>query len=345
MNTGRTPRTDPTALKASRPRNDGLSARLVGGVLICCAALLLGWQSWRWYQQGVPGTPQVPVDWGQSSIRVYGPPDVAITTTVEYSEEPGTGESSNPRVSGSREDISLAAESTRTQPYLVVLELAYGAHLRGDPDVSGSFAVKPIEIGTTYRGPDEVVGTWPVYAPVELFVARVDPMQGGRRLFAGVTGQVSWPVAVTDNARTAVYTPLLRTPGKCSSLGSTETIIDPATWLGRIVPECHASRDTSDTQTIILGGMARNKRLDYANPAPSNPGQLAWSQSGRSFRVDASYVDLDQEANGQRLLFLSGVGVGLAAAGLPIGLQIVSEERRRANHVRRRDLRIGVTEQ
>jgi hypothetical protein len=232
-------------------------------------------------------------------------------------------------VSGSLEDISLEAESTRSQPYLVVLELAYGAHLSTSPDVSGSFAKAPIEITTTYPGPDALVGTWPVSAPVQLFVATVKPMQG-RRLFAGVTGRVSRPVAVTANARTAVYTPLVTTPGKCVPLGSPATLIDPETWLNKIVPDCRASTDKTETETIRLSDMARNKRLDYANPAPSDPGQLQWSKTAGSLRVDASYVDLDDEAKGQRLLFLSGVAVGLASAGLPIGLQIVAEERRRA---------------
>jgi hypothetical protein len=260
---------------------------------------------------------------------VYAPPDVAVSATVEYRDERGTEKPSDPRVSGSLEDISLEAESTRSQPYLVVLELAHGAHLSTSPDVSGSFAKAPIEITTTYRGPDALVGTWPVSAPVQLFVAKVEPMQG-RRLFAGVTGRVSQPVAVTANARTAVYTPAVMTPGKCVPLGSPATLIDPGTWINKIVPECRASTDRTETGTISLSDVARNKRLDYANPAPSEPGQLRWSKTAGSLRVDASYVDLDDEANGQRLLFLSGVGVGLASAGLPIGLQIVAEERRRA---------------
>ncbi|WNM39121.1 hypothetical protein RMN56_29030 [Micromonospora halotolerans] len=196
------------------------------------------------------------------------------------------------------------------------------------PDVSGHFAKAPVEIETTYRGPDALVGSWPVYAPVQLFVAKVEPMQG-RRLFAGVTGRVSRPVAVTANARTSIYTPSVMTPGKCVPLGSPATVIDPEAWINKIAPDCRASADKTETETISLSDMARNKRLDYANPAASEPGQLLWSKTAGSLRVDASYVDLDEEANGQRLLFLSGVGVGLASAGLPIGLQMVAEERRR----------------
>lgn len=321
------PAANPATSATSRPIADARPERLVAGVAICCIALLVAWLSWRWYQQGIPGTPQVPLDWGQSSIRAYAPPDVAVSTTVEYRDEWGTDKPSGPRVSGSLAHIELEAESTRTQPYLVILELAYGAHL-SKPDVSGSFGKAPIEIATTYQGPDPVVGSWPVYAPVQLFVAKVEPMQG-RRLFAGVSGRVSQPIAVSSNARTAIYTPAVESPGKCVPLGSAATVINLDSWITRIVPDCHASADKTETETISLSDMARNKRLDYADPAASEPGRLRWTQTG-SLRVDASYVDLDDEADGQRLLFLSGVGVGLASAGLPIGLQIVAEERRRA---------------
>ena len=68
-------------------------------------------------------------------------------------------------------------------------------------------------------------------------------------------------------------------------------------------------------------------RVDYSSPSPDDDvDEVLHYQSDdarNGFRARASFVDLNDEARDQRLLFISGIAIGLASAIVPSALPLL----------------------
>lgn len=131
------------------------------------------------------------------------------------------------------------------------------------------------------------------------------------------------PALVRENARIAVATPRLLPAFSCGLL--TGLVQEEPLHQSRLKKVedlgCTPMRAKGvSTQVVSLVLPAFDVRVDAVYPQPSEAGRLRWTFGG-AVSVHGSIVSINEEARGQRLLFISGIVAGLAAGLAPLAVE------------------------
>jgi hypothetical protein len=115
--------------------------------------------------------------------------------------------------------------------------------------------------------------------------------------------------------------------------GNGETVVEPSAPVTPNIIGWEAQRFLFkiNVRVTMSTRFVEVPRFDFVQPAFTIPasgqeGVVEWrmteDEAIGGFRPTASFVDVNLEARGQRQFFLSGVAIGLGAAGLPVGIQL-----------------------
>ncbi|WP_157985261.1 hypothetical protein [Lentzea terrae] len=126
-----------------------------------------------------------------------------------------------------------------------------------------------------------------------------------------------------ENARLLVRAPVLNDTEHCTFLDSffANSGRIMSSWDSEYFLKCRGS-EADDYNRVHLEIEGSNLRTDFVSPQPVQPGGTEWSSKGE-LQVIANYVLIDEEARGQRYLFIAGVAAGLAGGTLPLAMELV----------------------
>jgi hypothetical protein len=264
----------------------------------------------------------------RNSVQAIVPPGLNVETSVSYYE---------PDQKNGLVDVTIRVRASLPQTTLALLELTGPIW----PVEGMSFDIgdeRADELATTApaRRPDRQGdgGKRKVYLlplPAETF----DEEEGGSfSSYVSLAMQLHGQVSFRDNSRVVVHTPVVYPAGSCRALGSawlngrTDDEIEEW-WATTDGQECDSVPGDLTTpgrrlQEIELSKLLPSDiRVDYVNPAPTPVNPQSW-QSVDRIAVDANYVLISEEAQGQRNLFISGVLLGVLTALFPAGFKLLS---------------------
>ena len=304
--------------------------RFLGGLLLTLVSIGLCVSSWQMYRTGQPGAPPFAddrVDYGrQSGTTLFLPalsPVERVSTTVRYGEIP----------EGLSQEIEIELERTEPAPTDVVvpaiLIIRDGARMDEISEATND----------NYQGAR--MGLRTTRSGVQYMALEFRP--GERRTDdALVTGRMIVPALTRDNSRTSFVSPRFGDVQKCASTifqsgpnraaedldVLVERLLDPFHCIDeRTVRERLADSAKSSASITVTGLDRAATRVDYSSPSPDDDvDEVLHYQSDdarNGFRARASFVDLNDEARDQRLLFISGIAIGLASAIVPSALPLL----------------------
>jgi len=253
--------------------------KLMMGVVLLGTAVYILLGSWNLYRQGAPGAPRLPLLSG-GTIAAYAPPDVRVHTRVGYAFSTRHGQRTS-------QIVEVTAETERSTPFLLVLELFADARLiigsASPTNISGMFMKEPISLSYA-TGPND--GSWGF--PSQLFVATVSTSLAGkgRAWIGAISGPASASIYSTENARTVVSTAIVFSPMKCEQLRMISVLAGDS-WEKGIKPNCNPSKDDTEIKQIEVRADDGNRRVDYVAPAPSDSGSFLWTSTGARLRASA----------------------------------------------------------
>ncbi|MFC4529995.1 hypothetical protein [Sphaerisporangium dianthi] len=283
----------------------------MAGTLLLVAAVLLCTLAWALFDAGRPGAPLSPhlrPDYGfDSDVTIYLPREAKLTNSslnvsYEKSQEPGHQERWT-------QSLTLYWDTARAKPFPVILEFRGGARI--DRPHIGNSDLESIELGDR----------------------QLVLLDESRRL----SGEMRIPPISAENSRIAFASPEVGSQMRCTGLAAAThngdlSALTFAEW-DRISSACDFTDFKRHTTMVLLLDEAP-LRVDYLSVEPVEAGNtpgFSWRSEGdlATLRVRASYVDVNGEAIAQRMLFLSGIVVGLAAACAPNAVQSLSTYIRR----------------
>jgi hypothetical protein len=305
--------------------------RFVGGLLLMLAAVGLCVGSWQLYRIGQPGAPLFAddrVDYGRDSAATLFLPALSpverVSTAVRFAEVPD----------GVRQEIAMTLERAATAPQDLtvpaILILRDGARMQAISEASNdSYQGRRMGLRKTRTGEQ--------YMALEFHLPAGAPTDTAR-----VAGRMIVPALTRDNSRTSFVSPLFGDVRKCASsvfqAPVDRTPEDLDLLVGRLLSPFHcldqrtvreriADSAKSAVSISVAGSTRAATRIDYASPSPSEDAnavlQFRSEEARNGFRARASYVDLNGEARDQRLLFISGIAIGLASAIVPSALPLM----------------------
>jgi hypothetical protein len=315
---------------------------IVSGVGLLVLSLLLFGVAWVMFDKGKPGAPEfadAQVDYGvDPGVQIYLPSafdPTKVATTVYFKETKD----------GTREDIKVdvIGDALKRQRITIVIELREAARFI-PADLAHSSTDDETVTAVSRNGNQYIIAT----------------LDGRGRLGVEglqVSGRMQIPALNTENSRTSFASPKFGSVRFCDFLQTSppatqQTPIDVENFADPYPCDSNSARNRGRSLTDLAknppfkapvaleieGYLRRATRLDFYSPSPpSNEGtNLRWStdDSDGEFRVRASYVDIGEEANVQRYLFISGVVVGLAAAIAPIAWPLVANAFRTRRQLR-----------
>lgn len=99
-----------------------------------------------------------------------------------------------------------------------------------------------------------------------------------------------------------------------------------------MIDPCNSELGERGMLEVELKYLVSDPRIDSASPPPviTQSGGLSWSAgtSDALIEAQANFTSISPEAEDQRKLFLSGIGLGGSIALLPIGVQVAWAGRR-----------------
>lgn len=297
----------------------------VTDVILVVLSIALFVLAWALFEAGKPGSPifsdALPTYGVNSGVNLYLPksPGFSRIATTVYLKE----------VSGyTNEDIAIEILGDNNN-YTAVLELREAARIVPD-DLKASLQ------------------KWakPGYASV------VNSTNGNQYLIARSPGEDVWtlhlsgrmltPALNTEQSRTSFVSPKYGNVEFCQFLPGarsreSSSTVDVESFRNEYICD-YSPKDPStvfdpefphSVDMEIEGYLTRAARLDYTDPPPSMSGQgtaLHWHTDDPQlgFRARASYSDLAEEADEQRYIFASGVVAGIASAGIPSIIALLS---------------------
>ena len=286
----------------------------VAGGALAVVSVLLSFTAWVLFDAGRPGAPLFPdtlPGYGfDSRVTIYVPREPKLTgsslnVSYEQSHKPGSEGVWTQRV-----DFSMSA--TDGKAFTAIVEFRGGARFEG-LDKQREGGVEFTEL-----------------ADRQLVLLHFPP---GTDTSGSISGEMRIPPARVENSRTAFVSPTVGPQEECDSLrditdGGNLSGLSFADW-EKISSACDITRFSRTVYIVLVNSIRVPTRVDYLDVEPlesANSNGFRWKNEGEvaSLRVRSSYVDINGEAVAQRLLFLSGVVIGLAAACAPYAVQSLS---------------------
>ncbi|MET8139548.1 hypothetical protein ABZU32_04475 [Sphaerisporangium sp. NPDC005288] len=278
----------------------------MAGILLLTTAVSLCGLAWALFDAGRPGAPLSPhlrPDYGfDSDVTIYLPREAKLTesslnVSYEKSQEPGHQDEWT-------QSLALYWDTARANPFPVILEFRGGARI--DRPRIGETKLQSVELGDR----------------------QLVLLDDSRRL----TGEMRIPPISAENSRIAFASPQVGSQMQCTGLAAAThngnlSGLTFAEW-DRISSACDFTDFKRYTQMVLILDEAP-LRVDYLSVEPVEAGNtpgFSWKSEGElaTLQVRASYVDVNGEAIAQRMLFLSGVVIGLAAACAPNAIHSIS---------------------
>lgn len=285
----------------------------MGGLALALVSITLFLLAWALFEQGQPGAPAFAdsrADYGlDSGVVIYLPeaePVRSTSVSAEYRHDPAAEDQTIQRVTI---DVTRSDDS-RDEPFFAMLELKDGARMNT----------------VRYQAPDSPPAEVHELPDRQLIVIRLDHSGDG-----AVSGVMRIPALSTENSRTNFVSPRIGDAYRCDFLpagpATTPPQVPVARWLSGDPIPCGPSAAIPHAGGVEIVDLYRiAPRLDYVVPRPlDESGSLKWhvDDAGEGLKVRASYVDINREAVVQRLMFLSGVIVGLAAGCAPYAMELM----------------------
>jgi hypothetical protein len=278
-------------------------------VSVTVVSVVLFAAAWVLFDAGRPGAPIFPDErpnYGfTNTVTVYLPREARATWSWMNFAYTLTHDARGRETATQTLNINLAAETTGVIPAIVELR---GAARIDDPR-SDSSGAETIDL------------------PDRQLILLEFPGNGSRTQRLDGNLRTS-PVAV-ENSRTAFVSPSVGLQSECDSLGAFARAgelakLTSTTW-NRISGTCAPTTFKRETYMVLATGDTP-VRVDYIDVMPweaAGSPSFIWKSENplADLQVRTSFVDINGEAAAQRLLFLSGVVVGLAAATSPFAVQ------------------------
>lgn len=283
-------------------QNGGLT-----GIILAATSAGLFATAWYMFDAGRPGAPpfsDTRPDYGfETGVAVYVPDSVGIKSVAVSADYKHNPVNERETLQG----VTVRASGfgpRREEPFFAIIELEDGAQMDH---------IESTEPGLSIRN----------LANQQLLVVQLEDFREIR-----VSGVMRIPALNTENSRTNFVSPRVGAVNRCDFLTTVSPAATPRIpferWNDAISP-CDSSGDIDGSASVEIVDLYRTApRLDYVVPEPiGEPDSLQWKSddAGLGLRVRASYVDINREAIVQRLLFLSGVIIGLAAACAPYAVE------------------------
>jgi len=298
--------------RAAPPLADPVAPFPVAGTLLLILSALMVAASWVLFERGQPGTPVFPdlrPDYGvDSTVTVYLPGEAPSSWSALSAVYRQRGVRANGEALVEQQlDLTNTHTPAPAGPLRAVVELR-GAARVNDPTVAGRPATT-VELGDR-----------------QLILVELGESSVGA---GGVRGTMRIPPLTTENSRTSFASPEVGVQKACDDLGTVTgagrlAALTYAQWAA-VADSCPPTAYSRQTFIRLVTGSAP-VRVDYLDTHPIEAGgspMFRWKSEGTaaSLRVRSSFVNIDEEAFGQRLFFLAGVAVGLATACAPYALQ------------------------
>jgi hypothetical protein len=278
-------------------------------------SVILGYASWILY---LDGRPAVIASGGTHlgiGLEAYAPTDVSLDLYVGFS----------PGVAGGTGVVVIPRFRTQRQsPFVVAIEFIGDARLKGDGLTASP---RPMYI------PQEDDG-YPFVTRRQIFVYSVDPKEFnefGYSRNVGIGGETFGTYVQRSGFRVSAHLPAIHRPISCHQLDRVDTgalqvaAMSEESW-DKLIDPCGAELGEWGMLEIELKYLISDPRIDSASPSPviTQSGGLGWSagSSDGLIEAQANFTSISSEAEGQRKLFLSGIGLGGSIALLPIGVQV-----------------------
>jgi hypothetical protein len=281
-------------------------------VSVTVVSALLFIAAWVLFDAGRPGAPVFPDErpnYGfTSSVTLYLPREARSTGSWMNFAYTLTHDAHGRATAEQSLIINLQAQTTELIP--AVLELRGAARI--DAPRSDSPNIETIDF------PDR-----------QLILL---DFPGNRALEQKLDGTLRTSPAAVENSRTAFVSPTVGYQVECDGLGAFahagELAKLTSTRWNQISASCAPTTFRRETYMVLATGDAP-VRVDYLDVQPwaaAGSPSFIWKNDSADgdLRVRTSFVDVNGEAAAQRLLFLSGVVVGLAAATSPFAVQGLS---------------------
>ncbi|WP_112263298.1 hypothetical protein [Lentzea terrae] len=349
-------------LRLRPPRALRRRPRLPRPTALLLVVLLIGalGTAYRFYLDGVPGSPQLPTWTGATDANSAGdamvilaPPGVVVRQRVLLGKVDARHD--NPvRLAASEPDsmlkldpgliqLSVDIPQYEPRPFDLILQLASGARVpRLDGIRAFSFGgdTPPVIVDGPYSL-WELAGGSPDRQPpsdTDYVVLHVTPPpahvhENGEtslyRLQFELLLRPLWPFAVRDNARVVLRTPSFHGFVKCGAL---DAFMRYLVERGPRFPamDCHRPEPPDELATTVVLDVERAEwKTDLLYPAPAEGGRsdvtddATWWTASGPVRVTGNYVNINAEAAGQRWLFLSGLLAGFALGLVPVVVEKV----------------------
>ncbi|MEV6236411.1 hypothetical protein [Lentzea sp. NPDC051838] len=329
-------------LRLRPPRPARRTVALPRPAAVLLVLLLVGalGAAYQLYLNGIPGTPRLP-KWEDelfpnpvgSSVGVLAPPGVVFRQRVSLGKVEHYGSDTPVRTFGEPDPmlgldpgtihLSLQFVEYEPVPFDLVLALEGGARVPDDTAVRAfSWDADGAQVAVDGPFADYVV----------LHVTPKPPFvhENGETSRWSMDLEVllrpQWPFAVRDNARAVLRTPLFHPFAQCANLSTfvrnlKEGIRQPGAGCDR--PEQPLEEET----TVLLAMERAEWKSDLLFPAPGEGVRsdlfdtATWWTTSGAIRVTGNYVNINAEAAGQRLLFLSGLLAGFALGLVPVAVE------------------------
>lgn len=320
---------------------DTARVKRLGGWAIVIASVLAGAAAILMFQVGKAGTPrgaeQLP-GYREPEVVVYVPDDVDVTVFVTFRR-------AHDQDGG--EEVTLSGRgASASRPFLAFIELRGSDQLTSRTTGDGLYLRPEMVEVPAVRSP--LGGGADAVAPRQMYLAQFGP---GDALFgARVAGEPQVAALQSDTSRSVFSSGsilLEKCPGLPRSLVDLRTPTGyDAVRLGRLADfyggpgSCRPDqsyyrgadrgfvevRDSQAAPGAVRVDSSTPDTLE-ASPEAGSP-TLEWSWAPHwagigTFSAEANFVDINEEAQGQSLLVVSGALIGVASSALPIGIGLV----------------------
>jgi hypothetical protein len=304
--------------------------KVIAGVLLVFVSGALAYVAWYFYDVGLPGAPRHRERTGADSpgISIATAPDVGAAVSVYYLDD-NKNVDRDSDFDADKFEQSIAVQlsnATVGRSFVVAVELS------GDARFAPGFETLVLHQGNgeTVVEPSAPVTPNIIGWEAQRFLFKITIGPGGDGLVTVMlSGRTLANAVQAENARFSFESPVVYPILSCAKHNGVDRA-EKAALEERFMSDASCTSRT-DVRVTMSTRFVEVPRFDFVQPAFTIPasgqeGVVEWrmteDEAIGGFRPTASFVDVNLEARGQRQLFLSGVAIGLGAAGLPVGIQL-----------------------